>query len=100
MSESDRPEKEKTDMSKEEKVIETEILSKVSGGETEEQYYEEFAKFGLIDTEEHLLQGTTCRDCDWGKLKFWKYQTGPFGNKEAIYYCDACHEYTVAPLRK
>ena len=75
-------------------------LEKITGGETEEHYYAEYAKFGLIDDETHRLNGTTCRDCNWGKLKFWRYQPGPFGNKEAVYYCDTCHEYTIAVLPK
>ena len=86
-------------MMKENKLIEEE-LEKVSGGYSEEEYYAEFEKFGLIDTEEHLLSGRTCQDCSRGKLRFWRYQPGPFGNKEAVYYCDLCHEYTIAALRK
>ena len=77
-----------------------ETLESVSGGKTEEEYYADFERFGHIDTEAHLLEGTTCRDCGWGKLRFWKYQPGPFGNQEAVYECDSCREYTVAALRK
>ena len=82
------------------KEVPIEVLAKVSGGESEDQYYAEYERFGLIDTEEHLLNGKTCTDCNYGKLKFWRYQPGPFGNKEAVYYCDTCHEYTLAALRK
>ncbi|MBR4456035.1 MAG: hypothetical protein IKS32_07400 [Solobacterium sp.] len=84
----------------EKRIIDSKVLKKVSGGATEEEYYAEYEKFGLIDTEDHLLEGKTCRDCSFGKLRFWKYQPGPFGNKEAVYYCGACSEYTIAPLRK
>ena len=85
---------------KEKETICPEKLETVSGGKTEEEYYAGFERFGHIDTEEHLLEGTTCRDCGWGKLRFWKYQPGPFGNREAVYECDSCGEYTVAALRK
>ena len=86
-------------MSKENKLIDEE-LAKITGGRTEEEYYAEYEKFGLLDDESHRLEGRKCRDCDWGKLRFWKYQPGPFGNKEAVYYCETCHEYTIAVLRK
>ena len=84
----------------EKRILPSAALEQVTGGESEEQYYAEYAKFGLIDTEEHLLQGKTCTDCNYGKLTFWRYQPGPFGNKEAVYYCNTCHEYTLAALRK
>ncbi len=87
------------EMNKKETIIE-ENLSAVSGGYTEEEYYAQAEKFGHIDTEAHLLEGTKCPDCGWGKLTFWKYQPGPFGNKEGVYYCDTCHEYTITVLRK
>lgn len=87
-------------MTNENSKIDANVLAKVSGGQTEEQYYDELAKFGLLDTEEHLLEGKTCSDCNRGKLKFWKYQPGPFGNQEAVYYCDLCHEYTVTGIKK
>ena len=35
-----------------------------------------------------------------GRLSFLRYQPGPFDNKEAVYYCDLCHEYTVTGLKK
>ena len=40
------------------------------GGQTEEEYYAELEKFGLIDTEAHLLQSTKCDCCNIGKLSF------------------------------
>ena len=85
---------------KEKETICPETLETVSGGETEEQYYADYERLGLIDTEQHLLEGGRCRDCGWGTLHFWKYQTGPFGNREAVYECEDCHEYTLAALRK
>ena len=84
----------------EEKKISTEVLEKISGGQTEEEYYEELEKYGLLDTEAHLLNGTKCDCCNRGKLKFHHYQTGRFGNKEAVYFCSLCGEYTVTGLRK
>ena len=78
----------------------SEQLESVAGGESEEQYYAKYARYGIIDTEEHFLQGTTCSDCGYGTLRFWRYQPGPFGNKEAVYSCNLCGEYTIAPLRK
>ena len=92
--------KEKMIMNKNKKVIDNEVLKSVAGGQTEEEYYAELAKFGLLDTEEHLLNGKKCGDCNMGKLSFLRYQPGPFGNKEAVYYCNLCHEYTVTGLRK
>lgn len=83
-----------------EKNLSNEKLEEVAGGGTEEEYYAEHEKFGLIDDESHRLEGTTCRDCGCGKLKFWRYQPGPFGNKEAVYYCQTCHEYVITVLRK
>lgn len=77
-----------------------EKLNAVSGGLTEEEYYAQAKKFGHVDTEAHLLEGTTCPDCQWGKLHFLRYQPGPFGNKEGVYYCELCHEYTVTALMK
>ena len=87
-------------MTDNEKRIEDEKLNKVTGGITEEEYYAQAKKFGHLDSEEHLLEGTTCPDCQWGKLRFCRYQPGPFGNREAVYSCDLCHEYTVAALPK
>ena len=75
-------------------------LAQIAGGQTEEEYYAEYEKYGLIDTDEHLLQGKTCDFCNRGKLQFIRYQQGRFGNKEAIYRCSLCNEYAVTALRK
>ena len=80
------------------RLIEEE-LEKASGGYSEAEYYAENEKFGLIDTEAHLLSRTACQDCDRGKLRFIRYQPGLFGNREAVYCCDLCAEYTAAALR-
>lgn len=55
------------EMNKKETIIE-ENLSAVSGGYTEEEYYAQAEKFGHIDTEAHLLEGTKCPDCGWVSL--------------------------------
>ena len=82
------------------KRIDIEALAKVSGGQTEEEYYEQLEKFGLLDTEEHLLEGKKCDLCHIGKYRFLRYQKGRFGNREAIYSCSLCNEYAVTGLRK
>ena len=51
----------------------TEVVHDVPETSTErleEEYYAELEKFGLIDTEAHLLQGTKCDCCNIGKLSF------------------------------
>ena len=75
-------------------------LSEITGGMTEEKYYAEYEKYGPLDTEEHILQGGRCPECHKNTLRFWRYQPGPFGNKEAVYVCDECHEYQITVLRK
>ena len=85
---------------KEKEIICLDKLETVRGSQTEEQYYKEYEELGLLDTEEHLLEGGRCRDCGYGTLRFWKYQPGPFGNRVAVYTCDDCNEYTLAALRK
>ena len=47
-------------MSEKNKTVDNEVLKSVAGGQTEEEYYAELAKFGLINTEEHLLNGKKC----------------------------------------
>lgn len=79
----------------EKKILKDEEIKKVVGGETKEEYYEAYRKLNLIDGEPPRHIGGECRYCNWGKLEFDHYQTGPFGNKEAIYVCDACHEYVI-----
>ena len=84
----------------EENKVEEVKLAQIAGGQTEEEYYAEYEKYGLLDTEEHLLQGKKCDFCNRGKLQFLRYQQGRFGNKEAIYRCSLCNEYAVTALRK
>lgn len=89
----------RTIMSEAKKRITTDELDQVSGGRTEEDYFAQAERFGMIDTDAHLYDGKTCGDCGWGKLRFERYQPGPFGNREGVYYCSTCHEYTVTVLR-
>ncbi len=79
----------------EKKVLKEEEATKVAGGQTKEEYYEEYRKLNLIDGQTPKHIGDECRYCWGGKLLFDHYQTGPFGNKEAIYICDSCHEYII-----
>ena len=52
-------------MSEKNKTVDNEVLKSVAGGQTEEEYYAELAKFGLIDTEEHLLNGKNVETATW-----------------------------------
>ena len=79
----------------EKKKLDIEDAKKVVGGETKEEYYEAYRKLNLIDGEPPRHNGAECRYCYGGILVFDHYQTGPFGNKEAIYICDSCHEYVI-----
>ena len=78
-----------------EKKLSVEEVEKVVGGETKEEYYDAYRKLNLIDGEPPRHNGAQCRYCYGGKLIFDHHQTGPFGNKEAIYICDSCHEYII-----
>ena len=49
----------------------------------------------MIDGPEPQHNGDCCRDCGVGKITFWRYQRGAFGNREAIYECDTCREYII-----
>lgn len=64
-------------MSENKNTVDSEVLKSVAGGQNEEEYYAELAKFGLIDTEEHLLNGKKCGDCNMGRLSFLRYQPSP-----------------------
>ena len=55
---------------KEKEIICLDKLETVRGSQTEEQYYKEYEELGLLDTEEHLLEGGRCRDCGYGTLRF------------------------------
>lgn len=79
----------------EKKELDDIIASKVSGGETKEEYYKTYKRLGLIDSDPPAHNGDGCRYCNFGKIRFWRFQPGPFGNKESVYSCDSCHEYVI-----
>lgn len=79
----------------EKKIMDEQELTNVVGGQTKEEYYEDFRRLDLLDGPSPRHNGEECRNCVCGKLKFYNYQSGPFGNREAIYYCDTCHEYEL-----